>query len=211
MIDVSGAHQRYRTGRVLPAGDAAHVYAPVGGQGLDVAIVDAANLGWKLAAVVRGWAGEDILDTYTTERHPVAARLLQNTRAQIALMRPDPQTSTTPTGTSHARRHARRHGRSVRVGRRPSARRHPVPDPDGVTAVTRSADLLREGRGLLLDLVDRAEVHDAAAAWTGRVSTVTARTERVDLDANRPEQRINSRLRFARYEVGVQTSDATRM
>jgi hypothetical protein len=65
------------------------VYAPAGGQGLNV---DAANLGRKLAAIAHGWVGEDILDTYTTERHPVAARLLQNTRAQIALMRPDPQT-----------------------------------------------------------------------------------------------------------------------
>ncbi|WP_374113001.1 hypothetical protein [Streptomyces sp. WAC 00631] len=57
------------------------------------------------------------------------------------------------------------------------------PDPDVVTAVTRSADLLREGRGLLLHLVDRAEVRDAAAAWTGRVNTVTARTDRVNVDA----------------------------
>ena len=91
-IDTARQATTYRTGRVLLAGDAAHVYAPVGGQGLNVGIVDAANLGWKLAAVVRGWVGEDILDTYTSERHPVAARLLQNTRAQIALMRPDPQT-----------------------------------------------------------------------------------------------------------------------
>jgi 2-polyprenyl-6-methoxyphenol hydroxylase-like FAD-dependent oxidoreductase len=68
------------------------VYAPVGGQGLNVGIVDAANLGWKLAAVVRGWVGEDILDTYTSERHPVAARPPQHTRAQIALMRSDSQT-----------------------------------------------------------------------------------------------------------------------
>lgn len=66
----------YRAGRVLLTGDAAHLYAPVGDQGLDV---DAANLGRKLAAVVLGWVGED-----TTERHPVAARLLQNARAQIA-------------------------------------------------------------------------------------------------------------------------------
>jgi hypothetical protein len=109
------------------------------------------------------------------------------------------------------------------------------PDPD-VTAVTRSADLLRDGRGLLLDLVDRAEVRDAAAAWTGRVNTVTARPDRVDVDAvlirpggcvtralptgqdldatalvralgtrfgQRPERRINGRLRFARYELGI--------
>ena len=57
------------------------------------------------------------------------------------------------------------------------------PGPDVVTAVTRSADLLRDGRGLLLDLLDRAEVRDAAAAWTGRVNTATARTDRVDVDA----------------------------
>jgi hypothetical protein len=102
--------------------------------------------------------------------------------------------------------------------------------------VTRSADLLRDGRGLLLDLVDRAEVRDAAAGWTGRVNTVTACTDRVDVDAlliradgcvawalptgqdfdatrwcvrwapgsaNRPERRINRRLRFARYEAGI--------
>ncbi|MGW4873724.1 aromatic-ring hydroxylase C-terminal domain-containing protein [Streptomyces chartreusis] len=63
------------------------------------------------------------------------------------------------------------------------------PDPDVVTAVTRSGDLLREGREVLLDLVDRAEVGDAAAAWTGRVNTVTARTGRVDVDAllSRPD------------------------
>jgi 2-polyprenyl-6-methoxyphenol hydroxylase-like FAD-dependent oxidoreductase len=84
-IDTARQATTYRAGRVLLAGDAGPVYAPVGGQGLNVGIVDAANLGWKLAAVVRGWVGEDILDTYTAERHPVAARLLQNTRAQIAL------------------------------------------------------------------------------------------------------------------------------
>jgi 2-polyprenyl-6-methoxyphenol hydroxylase-like FAD-dependent oxidoreductase len=79
-IDTARRATTYRAGRVLLAGDAAHVYAPVGGQGLNVGIVDAANLGRKLAAVVRGWVGEDILDTYATERHRVAARLLQ-TRA----------------------------------------------------------------------------------------------------------------------------------
>ncbi|MGW3135052.1 FAD-dependent monooxygenase [Streptomyces sp. NPDC001139] len=83
----------YRNGRVLLAGDAAHVYAPVGGQGLNVGLVDAANLGWKLVAELQGWAAPDLLDTYTLERHGVAARLLQNTRAQIALMRPDPQSA----------------------------------------------------------------------------------------------------------------------
>ena len=81
----------YRMGRVLLAGDAAHVHSPFGGQGLNLGLVDAANLGWKLAAAVKGCA--DLLDSYTAERHPVAARVLENTRAQVALMRPDPLTS----------------------------------------------------------------------------------------------------------------------
>lgn len=81
----------YRMGRVLLAGDAAHVHSPFGGQGLNLGLVDAANLGWKLAAAVKG--GDGLLDSYTAERHPVAARVLENTRAQVALMRPDPLTS----------------------------------------------------------------------------------------------------------------------
>jgi 2-polyprenyl-6-methoxyphenol hydroxylase-like FAD-dependent oxidoreductase len=82
---------RYRIGRVLLAGDAAHVHSPFGGQGLNLGLVDAANLGWKLAAAVKGRA--ELLDSYTAERHPVAARVLDNTRAQVALMRPDPLTT----------------------------------------------------------------------------------------------------------------------
>jgi 2-polyprenyl-6-methoxyphenol hydroxylase-like FAD-dependent oxidoreductase len=81
----------YRMGRVLLAGDAAHVHSPFGGQGLNLGLVDAANLGWKLAAAVQG--RDRLLDSYTAERHPVAARVLENTRAQVALMRPDPLTS----------------------------------------------------------------------------------------------------------------------
>jgi len=81
----------YRLGRVLLAGDAAHVHSPFGGQGLNLGLVDAANLGFKLAAAVAGRA--ELLDTYTAERHPVGSRVLDNTRAQVALMRPDPLTS----------------------------------------------------------------------------------------------------------------------
>ena len=81
----------YRMGRVFLAGDAAHVHSPFGGQGLNLGLVDAANLGWKLAAGVKGRC--HLLDSYTAERHPVAARVLENTRAQVALMRPDPLTS----------------------------------------------------------------------------------------------------------------------
>jgi hypothetical protein len=81
----------YRRGRVLLAGDAAHVHTPFGGQGLGLGLADAANLGWKLAAVIRGDMPEGLLDTYTAERRPVAQAVLANTLAQMAIMRPDPQ------------------------------------------------------------------------------------------------------------------------
>jgi 2-polyprenyl-6-methoxyphenol hydroxylase-like FAD-dependent oxidoreductase len=78
----------YRRGRVLVAGDAAHVHAPYGGQGLNVGVQDAVNLGWKLAQVVAGTSADDLLDTYHDERHPVGARLLQSTMAMGALTTP---------------------------------------------------------------------------------------------------------------------------
>ena len=79
----------YRKGRVLLAGDAAHIHPPVGGQGLNIGVQDAVNLGWKLAQVVKGTSPESLLDTYHAERHPVGARVLRNTMAQIALLRRD--------------------------------------------------------------------------------------------------------------------------
>lgn len=81
----------YRKGRVLLAGDAAHVHAPDGGQGLNIGVQDAVNLGWKLAQVVNGTAPQSLLDSYHAERHPIAARVLRNTMAQTALRRPDPR------------------------------------------------------------------------------------------------------------------------
>lgn len=91
--DAARQADRYRVGRVLLAGDAAHIHFPAGGQGLNTGVQDAVNLGWKLAAVVRGHAPEPLLDTYHAERHPVAARVLHNTRAQTALWRVDDHTS----------------------------------------------------------------------------------------------------------------------
>ena len=82
----------YRRGRVLLAGDAAHVHSPFSGQGLALGLLDATNLGWKLAAVIGQRLPEALLDTYTAERRPVAERALASTRAQVALMRPDAQT-----------------------------------------------------------------------------------------------------------------------
>ena len=88
--DATRQAERYRVDRVLLAGDAAHIHPPTGGQGLNLGVQDAFNLGWKLAAAVNGWAPEGLLDSYHTERHPVGARVLDNTRAGIALLGADP-------------------------------------------------------------------------------------------------------------------------
>ena len=90
--DMARQAASYRERRVLLAGDAAHVHGPTGGQGLNIGLQDAVNLGWKLAQVVRGTAPESSLDTYRAERHPIAARVLKNSLAQTALMRGDDRT-----------------------------------------------------------------------------------------------------------------------
>jgi 3-(3-hydroxy-phenyl)propionate hydroxylase len=91
--DLARQAASYRKGRVLLAGDAAHVHYPAGGQGLNIGVQDAVNLGWKLAQVVKKTSPESLLDTYHAERHPVAARVLQNTMAQVALLRTDDRTN----------------------------------------------------------------------------------------------------------------------
>ncbi|MGA1838430.1 FAD-dependent monooxygenase [Herbiconiux sp. 11R-BC] len=88
--DATRLAERYREGRVFLAGDAAHVHPPLGGQGLNLGIQDAFNLGWKLAAAVDGWAPEGLLDSYGAERHPVAEEVLTLTRAQSVLLQPEP-------------------------------------------------------------------------------------------------------------------------
>jgi 2-polyprenyl-6-methoxyphenol hydroxylase-like FAD-dependent oxidoreductase len=90
--DVTRQAAAYRDRRVLLAGDAAHVHSPVGGQGLNTGVQDAVNLGWKLAQVVNRTSPDSLLDTYHAERHPVAARVLRDTMAQVALLRPDDRT-----------------------------------------------------------------------------------------------------------------------
>lgn len=91
--DMARQAATYRTGRVLLAGDAAHVHYPTGGQGLNLGMQDAVNLGWKLAQVVQGRSPDSLLDTYHAERHSVAATVLRNTMAQSALLRTDAQTT----------------------------------------------------------------------------------------------------------------------
>ncbi|MGK5630791.1 FAD-dependent monooxygenase [Streptomyces sp. URMC 123] len=173
----------YRRGRVLLAGDAAHVHSPFGGQGLNLGIGDAMNLGWKLAAVVRGWAPEGLLDTYTAERHPIGAWVLEWTRAQIALMRPDAHARAlravvadlagTVTGTTYfARKISGVWQRYDLPGDHPAVG---ASAPDLVFADgTRLADLLHGGRGLLLDLSDDARLRAHAAGYGDRVDVVTA-------------------------------------
>ncbi|MFD3724926.1 rifampin monooxygenase [Streptomyces sp. NPDC058671] len=87
--DATRQAERYRVGRVFLAGDAAHIHPPTGGQGMNLGIQDAFNLGWKLAAAVDGWAPEGLLDTYEAERHPAGARVVENTRAQMMLLGAD--------------------------------------------------------------------------------------------------------------------------
>ncbi|MEO6396663.1 MAG: FAD-dependent monooxygenase [Devosia sp.] len=87
--DMARQAETYRKGRVLLAGDAAHIHYPIGGQGLNIGVQDAVNLGWKLAEVVKGVAPDSLLDTYQSERHPIAARVLRNTLAEVALARQD--------------------------------------------------------------------------------------------------------------------------
>ncbi|HET6731937.1 rifampin monooxygenase [Mycobacterium sp.] len=88
--DATRQAERYRVGRALLAGDAAHIHPPTGGQGLNLGVQDAFNLGWKLAAEVNGWAPEGLLDSYQAERHPIAADVLNNTRAQMELLSTEP-------------------------------------------------------------------------------------------------------------------------
>ncbi len=91
--DMTRQAASYRKGRVLLAGDAAHVHYPTGGQGLNIGVQDAVNLGWKLAQVIKETSPDSLLDTYHAERHSVAARVLRNTMAQVALLRPDERTN----------------------------------------------------------------------------------------------------------------------
>ena len=90
--DMTRQAAKYRSGRVLLAGDAAHVHSPIGGLGLGTGVQDAVNLGWKLAQVIKGTSPDSLLDTYHAERHPVGARVLKTTMAQVALHREDDRT-----------------------------------------------------------------------------------------------------------------------
>ncbi|MFI6292185.1 FAD-dependent monooxygenase [Nonomuraea sp. NPDC050790] len=177
--------ERYRSGRVLLAGDAAHVHFPWGGQGLNTGLEDAVNLGWKLAAEVQGRAPDGLLDSYHAERHPVAARVLWNVRAQTALANPDP--SVDPLRELFAELmgldevNAYLSGMISGVDTAydvgvPGAGRMladlAIKTDDGDV---RLAELLRFGRPLFLDLAGRDDLADAVAGWP--VEVVRGRAE----------------------------------
>ncbi|URM89074.1 rifampin monooxygenase [Streptomyces sp. MRC013] len=185
--DATRLADRYRVGRVLLAGDAAHVHPPVGGQGLNLGIQDAFNLGWKLAAEVCGRAPEGLLDSYQDERRPVAAQVLDNTRAQTELLSPEPGPRAvrrllselmgfeevnrylTEKITATAIRYDFGGGHEL-LGRRLR---------DVELTRGRLYELMRGGRGLLLDRTGRLSVE----GWTDRVDHVVDPGAALDVPA----------------------------
>ncbi|WP_307813929.1 FAD-dependent monooxygenase [Streptomyces sp. N35] len=186
--DAARQADRYVAGRVLLAGDAAHIHFPAGGQGLNMGVQDAVNLGWKLAAVVRGQAPATLLDSYHAERHPVAERVLANTRAQSALVRPGPQTDALREvfGSLIVFDDVNRYLRHLLTAldiRYPIDGDHPlvgrrVPDAwlDDTEDAERVYELLHSGRPVLLALRDDTELALVAKGWAGRVDFVEARS-----------------------------------
>jgi bifunctional hydroxylase/dehydrase len=186
--DATRQASRYRIGRVLLAGDAAHIHLPAGGQGMSTGILDAVNLGWKLAATVRGWAPDGLLDSYHGERHPAGARLLMNTRAQgqIFLGGPEAQPMRELLAELIVIDDVKRHLAGIVSGldiryEMPDGGDHPlvgrrVPPmrlraAEGQTSTTR---LLHPAHGVLLDLTGDQALREVAGRWKDRVLTSTA-------------------------------------
>lgn len=188
--DSSRQAARYRAGRVLLAGDAAHIHLPAGGPGLNTGLQDAVNLGWKLAAEVRGWAPPGLLDTYHAERHADGERVLLHTRAQGALM--DSGGDGRVAALCEVLRQLLQYEQPLRhlvslmygLDTRYDAgtgNPHPIagqwaPDlalttPAGASSV---AELLRPPRGVLLDLTENGSLAGDGHGWNDRVDIITA-------------------------------------
>ncbi|MFF4099219.1 rifampin monooxygenase [Streptomyces sp. NPDC001903] len=197
--DATRLAERYRVDRVLLAGDAAHIHPPTGGQGLNLGIQDAFNLGWKLAGEIAGWAPEGLLDSYHAERHPVAAAVLDNTRAQMQLMssEPGPQAVRRLLAELMAFEEVNRHliekitAISVRYdfGEGEAGDAHEAGRGgyellgrrmrDLALKGGRLYELMHGGRGLLLDQTGRLSV----AGWADRVDHVVDVSEELDVPA----------------------------
>jgi 3-(3-hydroxy-phenyl)propionate hydroxylase len=182
--DMTRQAAAYRDRRVLLAGDAAHVHPPMGGQGLNIGVQDAVNLGWKLAQVVQRTSPESLLETYHAERHPVAARVLRSTMAQMALRRPDDRTKALGDTVSELLRldgprrqlAAEMSGLGLHYDLGPG---HPLlgrrmPDLDLVTAngPLRVFTLLHNARPVLLNLGEPGGID--IAPWADRVQSIDA-------------------------------------
>ncbi|GAA2789729.1 FAD-dependent monooxygenase [Saccharopolyspora taberi] len=185
--DATGQATRYRRGRVLLAGDAAHIHLPAGGQGLSVGVQDAVNLGWKLGAEVTGTAPPGLLDSYHDERHPVGARVLLNTQAQGLLylsgseVEPLRERMTALMRLDSVGRHLSGMVSGFDVRYDVGEGDHPLlgmrlPDQQIRTASgpARTLELLRRGRGLLLDLADDAGLRGEITGHDLEVVTATA-------------------------------------
>lgn len=173
----------YRKGRVLLAGDAAHIHSPLGGQGLNLGLGDAMNLGWKLASTIRGDAPDALLDSYFSERHPVGAQVLDWSRAQVVLMRPSRSSRAlealirdlidTRDGATYFAE--RVWGVSLRYDLGGS---HPLVGRSSpefeLTDGTMLGELLRTGRGLLLDFDAQSTLRALANRWNGRITYVAS-------------------------------------
>ena len=184
--DAARQAEKYREGRVLLAGDAAHIHFPAGGQGLNMGVQDAVNLGWKLASVVHGTAPASLLDTYHSERHAVGERVLHNTRAQTALARPGAQTDALRDvfASLLVFDDVNRYLGGMLTGldiRYPVDVDHPlagrrVPDADikAANGATRVFELLNRARPVLLDMTGGEALTAVASAWSDRVDIVEA-------------------------------------
>jgi len=183
--DMTRQAAAYRDRRVLLAGDAAHVHPPDGGQGLNTSVQDAVNLGWKLAQVVNRTSPESLLDTYHDERHPVAARVLRNTMAQVALRRPDDRTKAVGDTVSEllSMDEPRRRFAAMMSGlgiHYDLGEGHPLlgrrmPDLDLVTAngPLRVFTLLHDARPVLLNLAEPGGLD--ITGWADRVQLIDAK------------------------------------
>lgn len=183
--DMTRQAANYRRGRVLLAGDAAHVHSPIGGQGLSTGVQDAVNLGWKLAQVIRGTSPDSLLDTYHAERHPVGARVLRTTMAQVALHREDDRTLAAReiVGDLLRMEEPRKHIAGMMSGldiRYDLGEGHPLlgrrmPDLDIVTAdgTRRVFSFLHKAQPVLIDFGAPRAID--IASWSDRVQYVDAK------------------------------------
>ena len=183
----------YRKGRVLLAGDACHIHSPLGGQGLNLGLGDAMNLGWKLASVIRGDAPDALLDTYSAERHPIGMQILDWSRAQVAIMRPSRSSRAleailrdlieTRDGATYFAQ--RVWGMSLRyeIGDSHPLVGRSVPDFELLNGTT-VGQHLRDGRGLLLEFDVDTLLGTVANRWGERIVRVAGkRTDDLDLKA----------------------------